>query len=101
MVIDKNKWVASIDSKRCIDCGHCNSVCPSFGLQLQHLNEPLLDGELNAYIGNYRNCYYGFSEDQQIRLQASSGGIVTELLITALEKGLIDGAFVVRAAMIH
>src|SRR4030043_382689 len=34
--------------------------------------------------------------DEEIRRGSSSGGIVTQLLVYALEKGIIDGALVVR-----
>jgi len=47
-------------------------------------------------LGNYCRCYIGHSNSDEIRLNSSSGGIVTQLLVFALEKGLIDGALVAR-----
>jgi coenzyme F420 hydrogenase subunit beta len=50
----------------------------------------------DVLIGNYLNCYVGHSKDHGIRYHSSSGGLVTQLLIFALEKGIIDGALVTR-----
>lgn len=47
-------------------------------------------------IGNYLNCYFGHAANDNVRLNASSGGLITSLLIFMIEKGLIDGALVVR-----
>ena len=44
----------------------------------------------------YSNCYLGYSVDDDIRYDSSSGGVITSLLIYALEKGIIDGALVTR-----
>lgn len=50
----------------------------------------------NILIGNHENCYSGYAGDEKIRFNASSGGLITALLVFALEKKLIDGAVVVR-----
>jgi len=47
-------------------------------------------------IGDYLNCYFGYATNDNIRLNSSSGGLITSLLIFMMEKGLIDGALVVR-----
>jgi coenzyme F420 hydrogenase subunit beta len=51
---------------------------------------------MNSLIGNYTGCYTGHATDHEIRYNSSSGGIATQLLVFALEKGLIDGALVIR-----
>ena len=50
--------------------------------------------EMNPFVGGYRGIYFGRTIDQEIRNKASGGGIVSTLLISALEKGLVDGAIV-------
>jgi coenzyme F420 hydrogenase subunit beta len=50
----------------------------------------------NFLIGNYLNCYVGNSTDYDIRYNSASGGLITQLLIFALEEGIIDGALVTR-----
>jgi coenzyme F420 hydrogenase subunit beta len=47
-------------------------------------------------IGNYISCYIGHSNDLNIRYNSSSGGLVTQLLIFALEEGIINGALVTK-----
>jgi len=46
-------------------------------------------------FGNYQKTYVAYSKDSKIRFNSSSGGIVTSLLISALENKIIDGAIVV------
>jgi coenzyme F420 hydrogenase subunit beta len=47
-------------------------------------------------IGNLIGCYVGHSNDEGIRFDSSSGGVVTQLLVYALEKGVVDGVLVTR-----
>ena len=51
----------------------------------------------NLLIGNHFACYVGHSTNETIRYNSASGGIATQLLVYAMEKGLIDGALVARA----
>lgn len=51
----------------------------------------------NLLIGNHLSCYVGHSTNETIRHNSASGGIATQLLVYAMEKGLIDGALVARA----
>lgn len=92
-------YTPKINEKKCTDCDLCSKVCPQ-------INKTKNFDELNKFvfgkisddkiIGNYINCYVGHSTDEILRFEASSGGVVTQLLITALEKGIIDGALVTR-----
>ena len=47
-------------------------------------------------LGNYIRCYIGHATDCDIRYNSASGGVITALLIFALEEGIIDGALVTR-----
>jgi coenzyme F420 hydrogenase subunit beta len=47
-------------------------------------------------LGNYLNCYAGYSTDHNLRFNSSSGGLVTQLLISAFEEDMIDGALVTK-----
>ncbi len=48
----------------------------------------------NYYLGNYDQCFYGYSADENIRKNAASGGMVSQLLIYMLKNNYIDGAVV-------
>lgn len=50
----------------------------------------------NHFLGNYSKCYVGHANDDSVRSESSSGGMITQLLIFALENGIIDGALVTR-----
>lgn len=50
----------------------------------------------NRLIGNYSQCYTGYTLNKKLRYRCSSGGIVTQLLIFFLERKIIDGALVTR-----
>lgn len=66
-----------IDSVLCIDCGICTSHCPG-GNDLKNYNS-------DAPI--YR---YGYSNDDEMHLNAASGGIVTELLSYLIQNKIVD-----------
>ncbi len=90
-------YVPEVDGVSCEECGACVRVCPGPGFGLADLSRQIFSG--NAYdrrTGSYSKCYLGFSTDAALRRRASSGGLVTELLLFALEEGLIDGALVTR-----
>lgn len=53
------------------------------------------------YIGSYKACFIGYSNNVELRENAASGGVVTAILINMLQKGIIDGAFVSKQKMIN
>jgi coenzyme F420 hydrogenase subunit beta len=70
---------------------------PGYSADLKKLNSTIFGKQpRDLDLGNYTGCYVGHSNDEEIRQASSSGGIVTQLLVYALERGLIDGALVVR-----
>jgi coenzyme F420 hydrogenase subunit beta len=81
----------------CRHCGLCCGVCPGHGVDFDGLSDKLLgDIPQDLALGRYLACYVGYAGNVQIRHNSASGGIVTALLITALEHHLIDGALVTR-----
>ncbi|MBZ2167135.1 Coenzyme F420 hydrogenase/dehydrogenase, beta subunit C-terminal domain [Methanobacterium spitsbergense] len=93
---EKN-FIPSIDNKSCINCGLCLKACPGQEVDFKKLNIDVFKEEpKDCLIGNYTNCYMGYSKIHKIRCDSSSGGLVTQILIFALENGLIDGALVTK-----
>jgi len=99
MKINERKGIYEpvIDESKCNNCGICYEVCPGHAVDFEQLNLEIFGKEPeDILIGNYLNCYIGYSTDYDIRYNSSSGGLVTQLLIFALEEGIIDGALVTR-----
>jgi Coenzyme F420-reducing hydrogenase, beta subunit len=89
MIDEKGLFLPEINWTKCISCGVCLNSCPGGSIDLKKLNLQLFGRDPdNNLIGNYLNFYIGHSTNHEIRYNSSSGGIVTELLIYALELGL-------------
>lgn len=95
MKIDDGVFVPEIDKAKCNNCGLCGGVCPGHSVDFDRLNMACF-GKYpdSALLGNFLNCYVGHATEEKLRIASSSGGLVTALLIFALEKNLIDGALV-------
>jgi coenzyme F420 hydrogenase subunit beta len=103
--LTKNKemqvYLPKLNEERCNGCALCHKVCPGHAVDFKQLNTEICGKKSqstleNILLGNYINCYTGYSTDYSIRFNSSSGGMVTQLLIFALEEGIIDGALVTR-----
>jgi len=55
-----------------------------------------MPNRVKKLIGECLSCGVAYSIDEKIRKEATSGGLVSTLLIAMLKRGLIDGALVVR-----
>jgi coenzyme F420 hydrogenase subunit beta len=89
--------VPELNEEKCNNCGICLNVCPGHEVDFKELNLEIFGKEPeDALIGNYLSCYVGHATDYDIRYNSASGGLITQLLIFALEEGIIDGALVTR-----
>lgn len=79
---------AEVNEEDCAHCGKCALVCPSIDI--------LITNKKYKVIGNYNKLLYGYSLDDNLRYQASSGGIISTLLRYLIEKDIIDGFVLVR-----
>ncbi len=80
-----------VDEDKCLKCGICYLVCP----QIKALNSELKEKHSwKAPIGSYRKLTSARTTNKEIRDTCTDGGVVTSLLIHALEKHLIQGAIV-------
>jgi coenzyme F420 hydrogenase subunit beta len=95
--VSEGIYVPDIKEEKCINCGLCIESCPGYSVNFRSLNMKVFGKQPeDKLLGNYLKCYVGHSNDFEIRYNSASGGIASQLLISALEKGLIDGAIVVR-----
>jgi coenzyme F420 hydrogenase subunit beta len=97
MNISEGLFVPEIDEAKCNNCQLCIQSCPGHSVDFKALRSRIFgrEPECNS-IGNYLHCYIGHSMDDLTRFDSTSGGIITHLLIFALENNLIDGALVTR-----
>lgn len=80
-----------IDLEECTGCGKCLKVCPSaFLLEGTDPGYPRLKERKDL------NCYLAHSPDDDVRLDASSGGFITGLILHLMKTGQADGAIVAR-----
>nr|MDO8081414.1 Coenzyme F420 hydrogenase/dehydrogenase, beta subunit C-terminal domain [Candidatus Freyarchaeota archaeon] len=96
-----NDWiyVPSIDEEKCTECNFCAEVCPVKSPDFLKINEFVFGKPINdPILGNNAGCYIGYASDKRIRWEGASGGLVTALLIYALERKFIDGAIVVKSS---
>jgi coenzyme F420 hydrogenase subunit beta len=83
-------------SKKCKECGLCIETCFGIGvdpkLNLEIFNRKCED----PILGTFLNSYVGYATDEKIRYSSASGGIVTGLLLFALEEKLVDGILLTK-----
>lgn len=85
-----------VKGEECTACRLCEEVCPGHGVNLKEMAEELFHkAQLNEDVGRFIQAYIGYSNDERVREKATSGGVVTSLLIYLLEQGVVDGALVV------
>jgi len=90
-------YIPRIDHKICNKCGVCFKVCPGHSVDFICLNQEQFGNKLkDNLIGNYISCYMGHATNFSIRNNSTSGGLISSILIFALENGIIDGALVTK-----
>ncbi|MGI6078623.1 MAG: Coenzyme F420 hydrogenase/dehydrogenase, beta subunit C-terminal domain [Fastidiosipilaceae bacterium] len=97
--LDKAKglFFPEIDASSCTSCGFCIKVCPGQEVNFPELNRIFFGHEpASNLLGNYIETFVGYSTNYNIRYNATSGGMVTQMLLFALDEGIIDGAVVTR-----
>jgi len=90
-------FLPQIDQEKCNGCQLCVRSCPGYSMDFRELRSKIFGEEpRSSAIGNYIQCYVGHSTNDPLRYNSTSGGLITQLLIFALEYNLIDGAIVTR-----
>jgi coenzyme F420 hydrogenase subunit beta len=99
MGVDEKRgcYLPDLDKGRCTQCGICYEACPGHGVDFEGLGAALF-GEIpeDIALGRYLGCYVGHAAEESVRYHSASGGLVSALLVFALQEGLVDGALVTR-----
>ena len=79
----------------CIECNICTKVCPGKEVSFKELGKDVFGSfGSNFELGEFQELNLGHSLDDGIREGGASGGVVTDILVSLLEQGVIDGALV-------
>jgi len=77
----------------CISCGLCYRFCPGREMDFEALSREYLGSvPHDALLGHYRQLSVAQASSEEVREQATSGGVVTALLLHLLETNRISGA---------
>lgn len=91
-----DQGIRPVSVGKCQQCGKCLQVCAGINnTQYNHHSNALND--LRQYIGNALEIWEGYSTDEEIRFNASSGGIATALAMYCIDFGLAEGVLQTKA----
>jgi len=81
---------------KCTSCGICAQICPRYELPLRNVENFVFGRERkpNEEFGMYRRILVARAKDKDILKACQDGGVVSALLMFALESEIIDGAAV-------
>ena len=79
-----------------IECNLCLRACPGIEVNFPRLTQNVFkkNFQVTNPMGEFQKIFVGHSTDCTIRKNASSGGVITQLLVYLLEKREINGAVV-------
>jgi coenzyme F420 hydrogenase subunit beta len=80
----------------CKSCGICAQICPRFNFSM-HISERFVFGRergVNEEFGIYKRIVMAQTTNNEVMGVCQDGGVVTSLLLFALENGLINGAVI-------
>jgi len=81
----------------CVHCGRCLQICSGVGL----IHDNPLPAQVDCFSGRSMATYVGQATYQPLLNNAQSGGVVSALLVNALESGVIKSAITVRMTENH
>jgi len=93
----KGNFFPEVNDRKCKQCNFCIDVCPGHYVNFGRLSSLQIGGKYqDDFVGKFISISIGHATNEKIRRISASGGIVSSLLIFALERGIIDGALVTR-----
>ncbi len=83
----------------CTDCDLCVKVCPGDEFDVPSMSAQMYSEPADIWDmhGHFEQGYVSYATDVRIREGSTSGGLVSGLLVSMLERGEIDGAIVVAS----
>jgi len=85
---EKGLFVPKIDEVKCINCSLCLKVCPSYQVDLQNKTQHEL------FRGQIMEAYVLKALDLELLKNSTSGGFITQTIVSLLEQKVYDKACV-------
>lgn len=93
------RLLPSVSGEECTHCGLCIAICPGGEVPFATLAQAAATGKpSDPLLGQFARCCTGSATDPAVRAASSSGGVVSAVLIHALDHGLIRSAVLARMA---
>ena len=86
LIINENGLnVPKINEDTCTECMQCYKACPT--------EDKIFNNDItfDRYKAKIKNCYFGYSLDNEHRYEAATAGITTEIAAYLLDTNQIDG----------
>ena len=97
MKVSRGLFLPIVEKDKCTSCSLCYKVCPGHSVDFSRLKTKAFSKQTDDFfLGSFIRCYSAHSNSHDIRFGCTSGGVITQLLIFALEKNIIDGVLVAR-----
>ncbi len=82
---DETGFMPLLDEKKCVRCGICYKACPGINIL-----------EYPGKLGDVKKFIVSHAKDPKVRHNASSGGACRSILISLLEKKIVDKVIITR-----
>ena len=92
MEYECGQFLPQVDSVKCTDCGACLAVCPGIDIDPTDIRQQKVAE--NMFDGPYLDTYTAYSNDLQIRLKSTSGGVISALILELIKNREYDASFV-------
>jgi coenzyme F420 hydrogenase subunit beta len=97
LALDTEEYPRVKNLSACTDCDLCVRVCPGdeFNFSALHAEKFGAPGKLLETHGHFEEAAIAYAQDDGLRQDSTSGGLVSALLVHLLESKQIDGAVVI------
>lgn len=97
LALDGEEYPTVANLSSCTDCDLCVKVCPGdeFDISSAYRSQFNSEWEPTAIHGHFLEPSLAYATDPVIREHSTSGGVITAVLLSMLERGEIDGAAVI------
>jgi len=81
------QFLPLVNNTKCTNCGNCLLSCYSHNVEIQVFDN--FDKQ-DIIFGKYKDVYTAYSLTNEIRLNSTSGGLITHLSIELLKNNVVD-----------